>query len=220
MSFNESYAELAELTEARRLSYSFFSSVFYAEVNEEFIKELANFQADEGTTLAEFVASLKDADLAEVTQKTHSDYARLFLNMSANPVYTSESVYVSDEHLIMREQRDQVVDIYRLNGLEVDKAFGQPEDHIAIEMLFMAHLCEQMGELLKEAQVAGADTETLDVRIQTMLDAQKGFYDAHLIQWIPDFCDLIVKEAKTLFYKGVAEYLNEFMKAEGQYFAQ
>ena len=218
MSFSGNYAELAELLEARKMSYNFFSSVYYQEASEEFVRQLVDFEADEGTKLAEFVASLKQGDIAEIAQDVRCDFARLYLNMSAHPVYTSESVYLSDNHIIMQEPRNQVVDIYRLNGLAVDKSFDWPEDHISMETLFMAHLCEQACVLARSVAAGEGDVEADKVKIDTFVNAQKAFFEMHLNKWVPDFCKLSMDEATTLFYEGVAEYFLEFLKAEEEYF--
>ena len=142
----------------------------------------------------------------------------MYLNMSAHPVYTSESVYLSDNHIIMQEPRNQVVDIYRLNGLAVDKSFDWPEDHISMETLFMGYLCEQTAALARSVATGEDDVENDKAKIDAFIDAQKAFFSMHLNKWVPDFCQLTFDEALTLFYKAIAEYFMIFMKEEESYF--
>jgi anaerobic sulfite reductase subunit A len=44
----------------------------------------------------------------------------------------------------MQEARDQVVALYRAKGLDKVAELELPEDHIALEFEFMAHLCQEM----------------------------------------------------------------------------
>ena len=108
------HCEAAQSADARRMAYSFFADVFSAEVNRDFVAGMSSFEAEEGSKLAEFTASLDGCDLDEATQDVRSEFCALFLNMCAHPAYTSESVYLSDNHVIMQEQRDQIVEVYRM----------------------------------------------------------------------------------------------------------
>lgn len=209
------YCERARVADARRMAYSFFADVLSAEVTKEFVAGMASFEADSGTQMAKFVESLKGSDLDEVTQDVRSEFCALFLNMSAHPVFTSESVYLSDNHVIMQEPRDQIVDIYRSYKLAVDKEFDWPEDHVSMEMLFMAHLCRMESELCESA--SEASDESIDERIESLGKAQKAFFSEHLGRWVPMLADELATHAKTLFYKGVAEYLHEFLEDEREY---
>ena len=211
------YGERFLVADARRMAYMFFADVFSTEVTEDFVANMASFEAVEGSKLAEFVKSLEESDFVRITQDLRSEFCALFLNMSAHPVFTSESVYLSGNHVIMQEQRNQVLDIYRFYNLAVDKdSFDWPEDHISMEMLFMAHLCELESELCHMASVASAEDESIsiDSRLASIVSAQKAFFEDHLDRWAPMFADELSQYAGTLFYKGVAEYLEEFLDGE------
>lgn len=208
------YEERAEIAQARCMGYSFFADVFSTEVTREFIANMGSFEAEEGSKLQEFVALLGDADLDEVTQDVRSEFCALFLNMSAHPVFTSESVYLSGTHTIMQEPRNQVLAEYRSRGLAVDKdSFDWPEDHVSMEMLFMSHLCKQESDLCRQALEAGECT-SIDADLAGVCDAQKKFFGEHLDKWMPMFVEQLSQNAKTLFYKGIAEYLDAFLEKE------
>ena len=213
------HCEAAQSADARRMAYSFFADVFSAEVNRDFVAGMSSFEAEEGSKLAEFTASLDGCDLDEATQDVRSEFCALFLNMCAHPVYTSESVYLSDNHVIMQEQRDQIVEVYRMYKLSVDRgSFDWPEDHISMEMLFMAHLCELERDLCLEAEKfgteAGSEAEAVNARIKAIAKAQQAFFAEHLDRWAPMFIDELSSQAKTLFYQGIAEYLAGFLEGE------
>ena len=174
------YEERAGIAQARCMGYSFFADVFSTEVTREFIANMGSFEAEEGSKLQEFVALLGGADLDEVTQDVRSEFCALFLNMSAHPVFTSESVYLSGTHTIMQEPRNQVLAEYRSRGLAVDKdSFDWPEDHVSMEMLFMSHLCKQESDLCRQALEAGECTSN-DAELAGVCDAQKKFFGEHL----------------------------------------
>ena len=208
------YEERAAIAQARCMGYSFFADVFSTEVTREFIANMGSFEAEEGSKLQEFVALLGGADLDEVTQDVRSEFCALFLNMSAHPVFTSESVYLSGTHTIMQEPRNQVLAEYRSRGLAVDKdSFDWPEDHVSMEMLFMSHLCKQESDLCRQALEAGEGT-SIDAELVGVCDAQKKFFGEHLDKWMPMFVEQLSQNAKTLFYKGIAEYLDAFLEKE------
>ena len=208
------YEERAGIAQARCMGYSFFADVFSTEVTREFIANMGSFEAEEGSKLQEFVALLGGADLDEVTQDVRSEFCALFLNMSAHPVFTSESVYLSGTHTIMQEPRNQVLAEYRSRGLAVDKdSFDWPEDHVSMEMLFMSHLCKQESDLCRQALEAEECT-SIDADLAGVCDAQKKFFGEHLDKWMPMFVEQLSQNAKTLFYKGIAEYLDAFLEKE------
>ena len=170
-----------------------------------------------GSKLSELVAMIGESDLDQVTQDVRSEFCALFLNMSAHPVFTSESVYLSGNHMIMQEQRSQVVDIYSAHHLSVDNtSFDWPEDHISMEMLFMAHLCQLESNACRSLidKEAGDDLALAVSRLDSVAAAQKAFFTEHLDQWVPLFVEELSRYAETLFYQGVAEYLGEFLDGE------
>lgn len=210
--------ERAQAAETRRMAYSFFADAFSVEATEEFVAGMASFEAAPGTVLSEFVASLDGADLQAATQELRSEFCALFLNMSAHPVFTSESVYLSDSHIIMQEPRNQVVDFYRASGLAVDgDSFDWPEDHISMEMLFMAHLCGQEADLCRRSPEKGGDACSSDRPIEKCFERQRLFFSEHLDRWVPMFAKELARHAETRFYRGVAEYLEEFLRSEREY---
>ncbi len=210
------YGERALVADARRMAYMFFADVFSTEVTKDFIAGMASFGAVEGSKLSEFVTMIGESDLDQATQDVRSEFCALFLNMSAHPVFTSESVYLSGNHMIMQEQRNQVLEVYNAHHLSVDKeSFDWPEDHISMEMLFMAHLCQLESDSCRSLmEEAGDDLALAASRLDSVAAAQKAFFTEHLDQWVPLFVEELSRYAETLFYQGVAEYLGEFLDGE------
>jgi len=138
-----------------------------------------------------------------------ADYAKLFLGACATNTnscaHPYESVYTSSKRLIMQEARDQVVEIYTSNGLDVTDNFNMPEDHIALELEFIAHLSEQIDTLF---------TLHNSPALLSSLRTKQNFLELHLLNWIPNFCMDIQQNAATVFYRGLAKVTESFIRLD------
>lgn len=191
--------------EARALTYSFLSHAFLEEVTIGFLEQLAAHPPVLEGELSRFVAELSSTDLATVRADVVADFSALFLGMSANPVSPYESVYTSSKRIMMQEARDQVVETYRAEGFRRSNEVNLPEDHIGFELEFMACLCRK-----EAAASAAADASTAGAA----LNAQRVFLSDHLLTWAPRFCDDVKLHARTGFFRGLAETMQEFLAFE------
>ena len=213
-----------ELNSNRRVIYNFLSQVYAKEVDEKMIEELRTPKSPistlgsseelKDTEMAEgfrlikgYFEEVKDAELAWVKERLAVDYASLFLGVGRHPAHPYESVYRSGEHLLMQEQRDQVLKIYREHGVDKVKDFPEPEDHVAIELQFMALLSGRTLEALEKKDVKEA---------RKLMETQADFLDDHLMKWMPDFCEDILKGAKYDFYRGIAKATRGYVSMESQ----
>jgi putative dimethyl sulfoxide reductase chaperone len=105
----------------------------------------------------------------------------------------------------MQEARDQVLAAYRAKGLDKAETLDYPEDHIALELEFMEHLC-------KEARLALAAQNRSAVAVY--MQEQKDFLAQHLLNWVPAFCADVEKCATTEFYKAIAKVTNGYLRME------
>jgi putative dimethyl sulfoxide reductase chaperone len=137
------------------------------------------------------------------------DYAKVFLGAGIvderEAAYPFESVYTSTQRMMMQDARDKVLAIYRAKGLDKAEALDYPEDHIALELEFMAHLCEEA----KHAVAAQNWTA-----VEDCLQEQKDFLAQHLLNWVPEFCADIEKCAETEFYKAAGKITNGYLRLE------
>lgn len=141
--------------------------------------------------LTDWCNSFEDHSLRELT----IDHTRLFTGMSKIPVAPWESVYFSDEREVFQGQTLDVRAWYRRFGLETIEFRREPDDHIGLELVFMAHLAG-----LGLAACESGDEEQLN----EILEAQRGFLCKHLLRWGPLWCSLVEEHAKTDFYRGMA----------------
>ena len=140
-----------------------------------------------------------------------AEFAALLLNMSADPVFPYESVYASSEHLMMQKARDEVLAAYRSRGFERADGLSIPEDHVGIELEFMARLCQEELEALS----AGNEGATESARA-----AQREFCERHLARWVPQLCDDLERRAKSGLYRGLAQMTRQFLAFECEGFEE
>lgn len=76
--------------------------------------------------------------------------------MPYSAAYPFESVHTSPKRLMMQEARDEVLAVYRSEGLDKLPSWKESEDHIALELEFMAVLGDRIvaaAEASDEAEV-------------------------------------------------------------------
>uniref|UniRef100_UPI003D0C121B TorD/DmsD family molecular chaperone n=1 Tax=Paraeggerthella hominis TaxID=2897351 RepID=UPI003D0C121B len=79
------------------------------------------------------------------------DYTRLFVGAQKVAAPLWESVHFSRERMVFQERTLQVRAAYRAYNLEVEGFQHEPDDHLASELLFAAHL----ARIAKESLDAG-----------------------------------------------------------------
>lgn len=165
-----------------------------------------------GTELAEgfkeisdYASTLKLDDLENARLELAVEYAGLFLGVWRVPAHPSESAYFTDGQLIMQEPRDEVLKLYRMMGVDKAGQFKEPEDHIALELQFMTHLCEKTNAALKDGDFREA---------RKCLEAQRDFLNEHLGKWIPKLSADILKSARREFYKAIAKITEGYVEMD------
>lgn len=199
--------QMRQLTENRRGIYRLLGRLYIKEVDEALLELLQKMQfpttcadgeLDEGYRLLEDCIKNASGDFLD---DLAVDYARIFLSagvaqgMAAFPY---ESVYTSKKRLMMQDARNSVAALYGAEGLKPGKdMFRAPEDHVGLELEFMAHLCEKAlaGDPSAEEQ-------------------QQTFLKAHLFNWIYVFTSEVIKYAQTDFYKALGKITRGFMNLE------
>ncbi|MEM2370624.1 MAG: molecular chaperone TorD family protein, partial [Candidatus Bathyarchaeia archaeon] len=214
---------LIDFMKSRWRAYNFLSEVYRKEITESFLRGVLNESifTEYSRGLQEFVESeywnisaIFD-DLIKCTReliddversilKLAEDYAYLFLGLGGLP-HPSESSYLSENSLMMQEPRDEVLGIYRNIGVRKCEDYREPEDHIAVELQFMAYLCRKSIE----AFAKGEESEG-----RRYLEAQKDFLHNHLTIWVPKLAKNISERAKTRFYRIVGCITEAFISAE------
>ncbi len=124
-----------------------------------------------------------------------SDYTRLFIGPGKVQAPPWESVYFNDSRTIFDERTLQVREYYRKFGLESVRVRQEPDDHVGLEMAFLAHLA---GDALKALEAGD------QVEVERLLDAQRQFASEHLFSWFGSWYKLVEEKAHSDFYRGLA----------------
>lgn len=114
------------------------------------------------------LAALPSSIDQRVVDEMASDYADIYLRHFHRAAPT-ESVWLTEDGLVRQEPMFQVQAWYRRNGLRLADGEKRSEDHIVLELRFLAHL-------FSEGAKGGADA------VAKLADAAR-FLDAHPLRW-------------------------------------
>ena len=124
-----------------------------------------------------------------------ADNLRMFIGLDKVPAPMWESVYFSEKKLIFQEQTLQVREWYARFGLQAERINREPDDHIGLEMLFIAHLASLALQAIEQND---------ENKLNDILQAQREFLSDHLLRWGPAWAKLVKQHAATDFYRGIA----------------
>jgi TorA maturation chaperone TorD len=134
-------------------------------------------------------------DKEEMLEDLQMDYNPLFIGPGKVLAPPYESVHFSSARLMFQEETLQVREWYARFGLQSEKIYNEPDDHIGLELLFMAHLASQAASAAKQGE--------LDI-MKRMVKAQREFASKHLFRWGFRWCDQVCEHARTAFFHGTA----------------
>ena len=192
----------ASLAEHRQKMYTFLSGLYLHEIdgNQLAAMEKMIFPQNTGVelldegyrALEEFLKTTADDCLDDLAV----DYAKTFLSagMAAGfAAFPYQSVYTDRQHMIAQKPASDLGVLYAAKGLCANSGtYKVPDDHIGLQLAFMAHLC-------KEAK-----------------QEQKDFLDAYLFKWAHGFCRDLEKYSGTAFYRAIAKITSGFLSLERQ----
>ena len=165
---------------------------------------------DEGyRTIALYLSNTDGATLTELAV----DYVRAFIGHGIDghsAAYPFESVHTSEKRLMMQGARDEVLAVYRSEGIDKDASWREGEDHIALELEFMKTMAARTAEALR----AGDEPEA--ARLEGV---QRTFVADHLLNWVPTFARDVRIFAKTGLYLGLASLTEGFVALDGEFLA-
>lgn len=115
---------------------------------------------------------LADEAAVDEGDRLRSEYTRLFLGPEKLPAPPWESVYANGEPLLFQESTLVVREAYRRSGYVSAGYPREADDHVAIELDFMATLAAKTCEAADDRDV---------------LAAQLAFLEEHLLGWLDSF---------------------------------
>lgn len=217
LSQDEMFASIAEATERRAEIYGIISRIYRVEVNEEFLAELkeTSFPAKTGNDKMDRGYRLISKYLSRPTEgmllELAVDYARTYIGTGTDGYsasYPYESVYTSEQRLVMQEARDEVLAVYRASGLNKSEQWKDEEDHVALELQFEQILCERAAEALRKGDEDAA---------YQLFRTQRGFLKHHPLNWVPMMTADTRKFAKTDFYQGLSYLTEGFLAMDAEF---
>jgi len=135
--------------------------------------------------MAQGVANLPDAsDPAQVWNDLAAEYASIYLTGAYN-ASPYESVWTDDDRLICQDAMFELREIYARANLRVIDWRQRPDDHLATQLLYIAHAARR------------AATQEDWRGLATMLDE-------HLLRWLPNFAARVAERSSSDFYVGLA----------------
>ena len=145
-------------------------------------------ESDKGHQACEFMA-LALSDLPQSIDEgtmnlLAADYASIYLNHSiqASP---EESVWIDEENLTYQDTMFQVRGWYAQHGLATPNWRIRPDDHLVLELQFIAHL------------ISTGVT-------QARLGEAARFMDEHLLRWLMPFAERVAARCETPYFAAVA----------------
>lgn len=207
---------LAELSSARRYAYAAFQRLMGDKPSRELLETLdldvlrMSFEVmgalpEAAAQVDALVEQLKAAprDLERVAD----DYARIFVGPAALPAPPWESVYRDKKRLLMTATTLSVREYYRAYGYEAQQRLHVPDDHLAIELDFLAALAQETLDACAAGNAEGAESA---------FEAASTFLGSHLGLWVADFTADLHDRDGSPFYCAIADALCSFIAADLQ----
>ena len=203
---------IKKLAEHRSSIYGFLSAVYRQELTSELLQQMKDrrFQEVLSTLGVKLNNGFFQNSEKELLENLAVEYTRLFVGPGKH-ISPHESVHPQKEGVqsgqLWGELTAQVKNIIESSGLEYESEYTGLPDHISVELEFMQHVVQS------EAQAWEADD---DQTARLCLKNEKKFVDEHLIHWIPDFCEKVIKAAESPFYKEMAQLTRSFIEFDEQ----
>lgn len=134
--------------------------------------------------MAEALNHLPKAPDAEALDDLAAEYAAIYLT-GAYGASPCESAWTDEDHLLCQDAMFELREIYAAAGLSATNWRHRPDDHLVLQLLYVAHVARRAKSMEEWRALA------------RMLDE-------HLLRWIGDFAARIAARSSVTFYVGLA----------------
>lgn len=131
------------------------------------------------------------------------DHTRLFLGPVQALAQPYASVWLSGQHQLMQAPTLDAMELYAQAGFEVDEAFQELPDHVAVELEFLYLLLWRENEARASGNAAA---------LAGVASIKRNFLDQHLGRWLGPFLLAMHEGAQTAFYETLAEVTERFAR--------
>jgi TorA maturation chaperone TorD len=196
--------DAVEALKSRAHWYRLLAGVFAEELHAQFLRELRNEGCLE--TFAELGVNFGDdfltRDEETLLEELAAEYTMLFVAPGAFPPIESVRLQGGYKQSASSETRDA----YTVEGFAVQSGrFATFDDHLAVEMQFVAALLERQADALS----SGDEQEA-----RRLEKTAKRFWMKHLGRWCRGYAQLVEDASEHSFYREMAILLSAFTAAE------
>ncbi|WP_291318538.1 molecular chaperone TorD family protein [Desulfonatronospira sp.] len=164
------------------------------------LQDLEPELAEHARTMQQDLLKRRD-DLLELTK----EYSRLLVGpyeLQAPPFGSIYFQHKSRQARLMDDSTRDVEEIYRKAGVNLDREFNSPPDHISAELEFMYYLLYHEHA----SREAGDENQAMDWHTQ-----RTHFMQKHLGLWGPLFADTLTRNADSPFYHELGRLTKAFI---------
>lgn len=207
--------EVREMLIYRISVYDLLRRLFLWEYSLELFKELISWaktgqsgEVHESCAETELRKSLLTIPTEEIQNSYNEikiEYTRLFVGPYHLETPPYESVYRSSNKLMMQDDTISVRSFYAENGYEMNTSCKEPDDQFGIELEFMYVMSKNTLDAFQEQSFE---------RLKNLLSVQSKFIDHHLNNWVPEFCQDIIKSSRNQFWKDIALFAKKFIEED------
>lgn len=197
--------ELAAMMDNRADFYAFASNFLLHEFTKEQIDQLRGMGVP-----VDAPAEMRDAFATVKRYLAHCgadprtdmavDYAGIFLSAGVYDGLTAEpyeSVFTSEDGLLMQDARDDAVAIYRAQGVAVDPELHMPEDHLGLELDFLSQMARRTACAIRESDASGESY----AKAAELVVVQLNFIERHILNWLDKLIEKVDEFAKLPLFR-------------------
>ncbi|MCP4408576.1 MAG: hypothetical protein GY807_12585 [Gammaproteobacteria bacterium] len=140
------------------------------------------------------LARLRETEIEVFTDQLAADYSDIYLTHKCRAAPT-ESVWLDEDGLERQQPMFEVRRWYEDFGVSAPNWRTRPDDHIALQLQFVAHLLMLEEPGIEPPRLAGC------------------FLDEHLLVWVDLFASRVAERCSTTFYAGVATLTAAYVDA-------
>jgi TorA maturation chaperone TorD len=217
----ESINPMVGVNQFREMLYLFLSRAFSKEVDQAFqrdvpkilnslenLSDLREIKQEEDIQrgkhlLRGFFEEIEGKEQEKVLIDLSREYAASFLGVGGETVALCESVYQGQTGSLFQESYFEVKERYAGIDMEKSENFPEPEDHLSVELAYMATLCRL---IIESGESGGSQLNYLKTQLE--------FLQKHLLPWVPAFLKRLKEVNVSTFYKAWGYILNGYLKVD------
>jgi TorA maturation chaperone TorD len=205
----EADSERILLAEYAAITFSALGALLYHEPDEGLVVQLTGegffkdlpFASDdprvqEGLRLLDdWAKQAATQPVSEVTAALRREWLRLLVGYGEPAAPPWAAYYFEKDPMIFGKKTLEVRGCYARHGLEIERKYHEPDDHLGLMLQFLSVLATREVA----AHAVGDGSKEVALRLE-----QGQFIRQNMMPWVPHWQSLVAKESKSRFYQGVA----------------